>query len=79
MDPSTLDVGICRLLEGNRFRVASESWVAVRAQLVGTSVWLEFETPRPRRIVVELPDGFDLHEPEHVAWLFHNVERELAT
>ena len=78
MEPSAQDVQLRRLLEGNRFRVQSRSWVPIKAHVAGTTVSIDFETPSCRRIQVELPDSFDVHEPEHVAWLFFNVERALA-
>jgi hypothetical protein len=70
--------GLRRLLEGNRFRVASRSWVVVRTRIVGMTVLIELEaSSRSRPVSVELPNGFDVCEPEHVGWLFYNVERAL--
>jgi hypothetical protein len=67
-----------RMLEGNRFRVGKNAFVPAKARLVGSSVAIDFQGDRSRRVTIELPASFDLTEPSHRAWLWYNVERVLG-
>ena len=67
-----------RMLEGNRFRVGNCAWVPAKARLVGSVLAIDFDGDGGRRVTVELPESFDMADPNHRVWLWSVVELLLA-
>ena len=68
-----------RMLEGNRFRVGNCAWVPARARLIGSVLTIDFDgRDGGRRVTVELPESFDMADPNHRVWLWSVIELLLA-
>jgi hypothetical protein len=77
MQPPARNVALHRLLDGNRIRLPCRTWTIAKVDVEDQTLRLEFGDAPRRTLSIELPDMFDTDVPDHLAWLFYNIEREL--
>jgi hypothetical protein len=66
-----------RLLEGHRLRVSAQPYVIGTVSVDENTLRLRFRDA-PLVVSIELPSDFTADLPDHLAWLFFNIERAVS-
>jgi hypothetical protein len=74
---SVRNVALQRLLEGHRLRVSAQPYVIASIGVHDDTLRLRFRDA-PLLVSIDLPNGFATDAPEHLAWLFFNIERAVS-